>query len=69
MGKPTIREMEDVIVRDLNDIKDLLSEVLRRLGSMEYTGKVTYENLLVRHVGQIEKQVDVSLKRKRKENE
>jgi hypothetical protein len=67
MGKPTIREMEEVIVRDLNDIKDLLSEVLRRLGSMEYTGKVTYGNLF--HTNQSEKQVDVSLKRKRKENE
>ena len=67
MGKPTIREMEEVIVHELNDIKDLLSEVLRRLGSMEYTGKVSYGDPY--HANQSEKRVDVSLKRKRKEDE
>ena len=67
MGKPTIREIEEVIVRDLNDIKDLLSEVLRRLGSMEYTGEVTYGDPF--HVSHSKKQVDVSLKRKRKKDE
>ncbi len=49
------------LIGEFKEIKDLLSEILRRLGKLEYTGEVTYGELY--HVGKSKKQITVSLRR------
>ena len=60
--------MKDIthLVTQLAEVKDLLGEVLRRLGKLEYSGTVQYGNKY--HATSSEKQITVSLRRKKKEN-
>ena len=53
------------LVKQLAEVKDLLSEVLRRLGKLEYSGTVHYGNKY--HATSSEKQITVSLYRDKKE--
>jgi hypothetical protein len=54
------------LVKQLAEVKDLLSEVLRRLGKLEYSGTVQYGNKY--HATSSEKQITVSLRRNKKES-
>jgi hypothetical protein len=60
--------MKDIthLVTQLAEVKDLLGEVLRRLGKLEYSGTVQYGNKY--HATSKEKQITVSLRRKKKES-
>ena len=54
------------IEKRLDEIQDLLSEILRRLGKIEYTGEVEYGEPY--NVGRSKKHINISL-RKVEENE
>tara|TARA_B100000131_G_C17742058_1_gene461456 strand:+ start:145 stop:351 length:207 start_codon:yes stop_codon:yes gene_type:complete len=50
--------------KDINEVKDLLGEVLRRLGSMEYEGNINYGT--PNHVSDSHtKYIKLSMKRKK----
>tara|TARA_Y100000296_G_scaffold10434_1_gene11874 strand:- start:76 stop:351 length:276 start_codon:yes stop_codon:yes gene_type:complete len=49
------------LIKEFNEVKDLLSEVLRRLGKIEYTGEVEFGDPY--HIGRSKKQVSVTLRR------
>ena len=53
------------LVEELKEIKDLLSEILRRLGKLEYSGEVQFGDPY--NVGRSKKQVNVSLRREENE--
>ena len=55
------------LVKQLAEIKDLLSEVLRRLGKLEYSGYIEYGDKY--HVGRSEKLVKVTLNRDTNDDE
>ena len=54
------------IEKRLDEIQDLLSEILRRLGKIEYTGEVEYGEPY--NVGRSKKHINISL-RKVEEND
>jgi len=49
------------VLKQLSEVKDLLSEVLRRLGKLEYSGEIEYGDPY--NVGRSKKQISVSLKK------
>jgi len=49
------------IEKRLDEIQDLLSEVLRRLGKIEYTGEVEYGEPY--NVGRSKKHINISLRK------
>ena len=49
------------LVEELKEIKDLLSEILRRLGKLEYSGEVEFGEPY--NVGRSKKHVNVSLRK------
>ena len=49
------------IEKRLDEIQDLLSEVLRRLGKIEYTGEVEYGDPY--NVGRSKKHINISLRK------
>ena len=49
------------IEKEISEIKDLLSEILRRLSKLEYNGQVEFSDPY--NVGKSKKIVNVSLKR------
>ena len=49
------------LVKQLAEVKDLLSEVLRRLGNLEYSGTVQYGDPY--HASQTKKYIKVTLNR------
>ena len=54
------------IIKQISEVKDLLGEVLRRLGKLEYTGELEFGDL---HTPNWSKKiVSVSLKRKEEED-
>jgi|10_taG_2_1085330.scaffolds.fasta_scaffold547315_2 hypothetical protein len=62
------------IIKQISEVKDLLGEVLRRLGKLEYTGELEFGDL---HIPEgvhglppnwSKKAVNVSLKRKEEED-
>ena len=53
------------LVKQLAEVKDLLGEVLRRLGTMEYSGTVQYGDPY--HASQAKKYIKVTLNRDKKE--
>ena len=59
--------MKDIthLVKQLAEVKDLLSEVLRRLGKLEYSGTGQYGDKY--HATSSKKQITVSLRRNKEE--
>ena len=49
------------LIGEFKEIKDLLSEILRRLGQLEYTGEVEFGDPY--NVGRSKKHVSVTLRR------
>ena len=54
------------LVKQLAEVKDLLGEVLRRLGKLEYSGFVEFGDKY--HIGRSEKHIKVTLQRDKKES-
>ncbi len=51
------------LLKEIREVKDLLAEVLRRLGSIEYTGNIKYGT--PNHISDNKyKYIDIELKRK-----
>jgi|TARA_Y100000296_G_C5121232_1_gene230501 hypothetical protein len=53
------------LIKELKEIKDLLSEILRRLGKLEYSGEVEFGDPY--NVGRSKKYINVSLRREKNE--
>ena len=49
------------LLKEFNEVKDLLSEILRRLGKLEYSGTVEFGDPY--NVGRNKKQVNISLRK------
>ena len=53
--------------KEITEVKDLLGEVLRRLGTMEYSGEISYGQ--ANHISDNHKKyLHLNLKRKEKDN-
>jgi hypothetical protein len=61
-----MKDTDKHIIKELAEVKDLLAEILRRLGKLEYSGTVQYGDKY--HVTSSEKQITVSLRRNKKES-
>ena len=53
------------LIKEFREMKDLLSEILRRLGNLEYSGTVEFGDPY--NVGRSKKQVNISLRKNTKE--
>ena len=60
-----MKDTDRHIINELAEVKDLLAEILRRLGNLEYSGTVQYGDPY--HVGKANKHITVSLKRDEEE--
>ena len=63
MGESSLKtDRNEFILKELSEMRDLLGEILRRLGKLEYTGRIEYGDPY--NVGRSNKQINIDLVRK-----